>query len=207
MKTSENLYGRFHYSYCYFKRSKQCSGNRKSQVCQGEFPLFLHPLHAGIPRGSDLIADRVIAILELVEEDGVQLLWIDFALLVQHRFIGFDVHDFANDSIDVVGVQEFEQFAFHHQRELLDDWGVHLVARDGMISGPLEFVVHPIARSDAEEIGDVDMGFVRQSDREGFAGLDVQPGLLSFPDEEDDLSSSQICPQAAFITLTFLFSS
>ena len=84
-------------------------------------------------------------------------------------------------------MQEFEQLAFHDERELLNDRRVDAVALYGVIAGALEFVGDLVAGGDAEEVGDVHMRLVREGDGEGAAGLDVEPGPLALADKEDDL--------------------
>ena len=53
----------------------------------------------------------------------------------------------------VLGVHDLQQLALHRHGELLDDGGVDVSAPDLVEPGAFKFVLHLVARSDAEEIG------------------------------------------------------
>ena len=169
--------------------------------------LLLHKSSAGVPGLTDLFAGGIIAVLELVKHQGMELLRIDFSLFIENSLFSFDVDDFADNAGNELRIDKLEQLTFHDHREFLDDGRMDLVALHCVITGSLKFVIDLVARSNAEEISDVHMGFIGKRNSKRLAGLDIQPGFLAFTDKQDDFIVVTNLTQATFMTLTFSFSS
>ena len=114
--------------------------------------LLFHEGGAGVPGLTDLFAGGIIAVLELVKHQGMELFGIHLSLFIENSLFGFDVDDFADNAGDKLCIDRFEQFTFHDHREFLDDGRMDLVALDRVITGPLKLVIDLVARSNAEEI-------------------------------------------------------
>lgn len=149
--------------------------------------LFLHKPRAGVPGLSDFFARGVITVLELIEHKSVKLSGVDLAIFGQNSFFRFHIDDFPDNTGNMLGVKKFQQLTFHYHRELLDDGGVDLIAFHGVVTGALEFIIHLVPGGDAEEIGDIHMGHIRDGDGKGFTGFDIQPCFLPLSDKKDDL--------------------
>ena len=147
---------------------------------------------SGVPGQSDFLAEGVVAEVEGVEGDGVQPGDIDFAVLTKDRFLRLRVHDLADDGEGVLGVDDFLEFAFHDERELLDDRSIDELALCLMQAGLLELVLDLVAGVDADIVCRDDVGGVRDADGERLRLQDVLGGLMGFADEQRCRSS---CPR------------
>ena len=76
---------------------------REVRFARNRVLLLLHERLAGVPGLADLVAGDVVAALELVEDERVELRRIDFAVFGQHGFIRDDIGDLAHDAVDRPG--------------------------------------------------------------------------------------------------------
>ena len=102
--------------------------------------LLLHERLAGVPGLADLFASDVVAALELVEDERVELSRIDLAVFGQHGFIRDDIGDLPDDAVHRLGRYDLGKTAFHRDGELVDHRRVDVLRLRGRVARARELV-------------------------------------------------------------------
>ena len=93
---------------------------REVRFARNRVLLLLHERFAGVPGLADLVAGDVVAALELVEDERVELRRIDLAVFGQHGFIRDDFGDLPDDAVHRLSRYDLSKTAFHRDGELVD---------------------------------------------------------------------------------------
>ena len=120
-----------------------------------ENPIF-NILADGIPP-SNLIGLCDPNLLELIEHDKAGFSDVDFAIISQYLFVGFDIEDLTDYPIDRFGLDDLRYLAFHDQWEFFNDRRIDSFAFYRMIAGPFKLVIYSVAGNDAEVVCHIDM--------------------------------------------------
>ena len=139
---------------------------REVRFARNRVLLLLHERFAGVPGLADLVAGDVVAALELVEDERVELRRIDLAVFGQHGFIRDDIGDLPDDAVHRLGRYDLSKTAFHRDGELVDHGRVDVLRPGGRVACARELVGRVVARYDAEVVRDVHVRLVRDGDGE-----------------------------------------
>lgn len=120
------------------------------------FSVF-HQSGSALPGLTHLLADPVVAVLELIEYEGVDLCRIYFAVFVQHLLVCQDVYDLAKHPEAVLAFLQLGHLALQGDGEFLHHRGVYPCALYSVKTAALKFIGHLVAGGDAEEIGGLQM--------------------------------------------------
>ena len=133
-----------------------------------------------IPCLAHLFSGYVVAVLELVEDQGPELCGIHPAVFGKDPFFGGRVDDPAHDAVEALCFSHLCQLAFHDHRKFVDHRRIDEPALYGRITGTFKLIGHPVAGGDAEEVCRVHVVFVRDTDRECLRLQQVLGGLMVF---------------------------
>ena len=136
------------------------------RVARKRVLLRLHDRLAGVPGLADLLAGDVVAALELVEDERVELRRIDLAVVGQHGLVRDDIGDLADDAVHRLGRYDLRKTAFHRDGELVDNRRVDVLRLRGRAASALELVGRLVSRGNAEVVRDVHVRLVRDGDGE-----------------------------------------
>ena len=128
--------------------------------------FLLHERFAGVPGLADLFAGDVVAALELIEDERVELRGIDLAVVGQYGLVRDDIGDLADDAVHRLGGHDLRKTAFHRDGELVDHRRVDVLRLRGRVAGACELVGRVVARRDAEVVRDVHVRLVSDGDGE-----------------------------------------
>ena len=110
------------------------------RFAQAPYLFLLHERLAGVPGLADLVARDVVAALELVEDERVELRRIDLAVVGQHGLVRDDIGDLADDAVHRLGGHDLSKTAFHRDGEFFDHRRVDVLRLRGRVAGTLELV-------------------------------------------------------------------
>ena len=94
---------------------------REVRFARNRVLLLLHEWFAGVPSLADLVARDVVAALELVEDERVELRRIDLAVAGEHGFVRNDIGNLPDDAVHRLGRYDLREFAFHRDGEFVND--------------------------------------------------------------------------------------
>ena len=70
-----------------------------------------------------LLAQHAVCVVDGVEGDGPQLVWVDLPVLIQHGLVGTDVDDLTHQAAGLRVVAH--QTAFHCHGKLINEGSIH----------------------------------------------------------------------------------
>lgn len=126
---------------------------------------------------ADAAFHYIVAVARGVVADRGELFDREFSVLVEHRFVGCHVHDFAEQEFGFFVVAY--KLAFQRERKFRNQRGIDMGAPDRCQAGMGELVGHLVARGDAQIVNGLDVLLVRHAHGERLAGKDVRHGLMA----------------------------
>ena len=139
-----------------------------------------------MPGFAHLFARDVVAVLELVKNQGVQTGRINLAVFRENRIFRGGVDNPSNNGIKAVRTANLGQFALHDYREFVNNGRINQLALSGMVAGTFKFICHFVAAGNAEKVSHIHMRAIGNADRECLCFQKILGRFMVFVNEQRD---------------------